>query len=62
MNNIAKEPLGFSYVFSRQETELMARLLRKVGTPDGLEKFRDTVLATLYNAMTIDEAESFFED
>ncbi|AEE16789.1 hypothetical protein [Treponema brennaborense] len=55
---------SFSYEFSQKETELLAKFFRSYHSmiPEGLEQFRDEMLAFLYSAMTIDEAEAFFRD
>jgi len=58
-DDIEKE---FTYSFSSHETELMAKFLRNSIIPNGLEKFRDTVIAVMYSSMTIDEAENFFNE
>ena len=54
--------LEFTYTFSRKETELLAKHIRKNKIPDGLEKFRDAVYGAMYSSMTIDQAELFFKD
>lgn len=53
---------GFTYFFSRRETELLAKHIRRNQLPDGLEKFRDAVYSAVYSAMTISDAEELFRD
>ena len=60
MNDSEKDPLVFTYTFTPQETAILARFIRWQGLPDGLEHFSKTVIDTMYNAMTIDDLEHFF--
>lgn len=60
MNDSEKDPLVFTYTFTSQETAILARFIRWQGLPDGLERFSKTVIDTMYNAMTIDDLEHFF--
>ena len=53
--------MTFSYTFSPQETAILARFIRWQGLPDGLERFCAKVLDTVYDAMTVGDAERFFK-
>ena len=62
MNESEKDPMVFTYTFSPQETAILARYIRWQGLPDGLERFSATIFNTVYNAMTIDDVEQFFNN
>ncbi len=61
MSEPEEEPMVFSYTFSPQETAILARFIRWQGLPDGLERFGARVLDTVYEAMTVGDAEQFFK-
>ncbi len=61
MSELEEEPMAFSYTFSPQETAILARFIRWQGLPDGLERFCAKVLDTVYDAMTVGDAERFFK-
>jgi hypothetical protein len=52
----------FTYTLTPQETAILARYIRWQGLPDGLERFSATIFNTVYNAMTIDDVEQFFNN
>ncbi|MBO5137291.1 MAG: hypothetical protein J6B81_02175 [Spirochaetaceae bacterium] len=56
------KPIELTYSFSAQEIKLLAKFFRKASLPDGLEKFRDKIFKSIYESMTLDQAESFFKD
>ena len=53
---------SLSYTFTPRETACLARFLRvhQSEIPDGLSDFVKTVENTIYNSMSIDEAEKFY--
>ncbi len=57
-----KDNSVFTYNFSKEEMELLAKFIRKNNVPDGLGRFRDIVYNYIYSNMTIDEAEIFFNE
>lgn len=61
MSQPEDEPMVFTYTFTPLETAILARYIRWQGLPDGLERFSATVFDTVYNSMTIDDIEQFFE-
>ncbi len=54
----------FSYVFSTDEIKALVRILRKgeAELPDCLENLKARLQDCIYNSMTIDEAENFFNE
>ena len=54
--------LSFKYDFKPRETALIARFLRShaAEVPDGLSDFVQTVEKTVYNSMSLEEAERFY--
>lgn len=60
MTEAEKDPMSFTYTFTPQETAILARYVRWQGLPDGLERFSKAVFDTVYDAMTIDDLERFF--
>ena len=55
--------LSLSYCFSPQEILILARFFRKntAKLPKGLEKFSKKIEDTVYQAMTLEEVQNFYE-
>jgi len=57
-----EKKMSLDYHFSVQEIAILARFFRKHQNelPDGLKFFAGAVEKTVYNSMSIDEAERFY--
>jgi hypothetical protein len=51
-----------TYSFNAPEIKLLYRLFANREMPEPLKKFSSQVVAALYSYMTIEEAESFFNE
>jgi len=62
MNDFQEKDMSLDYHFSSKEIKLLAIFFRKhpENIPDGLETFAGTIERTVYNSLSIDEAEKFY--
>ena len=57
------EDLHLDYHFTRREIRILARYFRnnQATLPEGIEDFAKAVETAIYNSMSIDEAEAFYQ-